>query len=74
MKTEFFWREHDHDGEIEIRSHCPYIGQESAIIYPGTRFHVKVFTGQCGEFCESATFDTLEQAKEFAERILFRPN
>jgi hypothetical protein len=69
----FAWREHDHDGEPEIRGNCdPYITDESAIIYPGDRFHVKVFQGQEGQFCESATFDTLEEAKAFAERLLFR--
>jgi hypothetical protein len=71
----FTWRDHDHDGEPEIRGNCdPYITHESAIIYPcpGNRFHVKVFLGQSGQYCESTTFDTVEEAKGFAEQLLFR--
>jgi hypothetical protein len=69
----FAWRDHDHDGEPEIRGNCdPCITDESAIIYPGHRFHVKVFLGEEGQFCESATFDTLAEAKDFAEQLLFR--
>jgi len=44
MNTALFWHEYDHDGELEIRSEYSWPDQAWAIIYPGTRFAVRVFT------------------------------
>ena len=41
---------------------------------PRDGFGVCVFRGQAGEILESALFDTLEEAKAFAERILVKFN
>jgi hypothetical protein len=80
MNSDPFWYEHDHDGELEIRSVVRSIDQDSAIIYLHTRggvprFHVRVhYPDPCDDtaWCESATFPTLEEAKAFAEKIFFR--
>jgi hypothetical protein len=73
VEDKLFWQEHDHDGQLEIRSPYRYSDQEWAIIYPGkSRFTVRIYFGEEGEYCETSVFSTLEEAKRHAEEFLFR--